>query len=133
MHVENIFLLLRVTMTCLSTYWNHFWKKDLKEGHRRRIFKIFQEKMMTYRMRRCLKLSVSKFWYNKWSFISFISLNALLHFYFFSLFTYLIDFILGIRLERGHASHLGHIENSYEIQAVARVSHHMLRMLQLQC
>ena len=104
-------------------------EKILKEGSFtvRRIFKILQENVRTSRMRRCLNLSVSKFCYND------CSLNSLVHFYFFTLFTYLIDFISGIRLERGHVSRFGHIDNSYEVQAVACVSHHMPRMLQLQC
>ena len=77
-------------MTCLSTYWNHFWKKIWKRGHLRRIFKILQVKMMTYRMRRCLNLNVSKFWYNNCWFNSFISLNSLVHSYFFK-FIYIVD------------------------------------------
>jgi hypothetical protein len=132
-HVADIFLHLRVIMTCLSTFWNHFWNRFWKRGHLRRMFKTLQEKMMTSRMRRCLNLSVSKFWYNDCSFNSFVSLNSLVHFYFFTLFIYLIDFISEIRLKRGHVSRFGYIGNSYEIQAIARVSHHMLRMLQLQC
>ena len=36
-------------------------------------------------------------------------------------------------MERGHVSRFGLVEISYEVQAVARVSHHMPRMLQLQC
>jgi hypothetical protein len=104
-----------------------------KRGHLRRMLKTLQDNMMTSRMRRCLNLSVSKFWYNDCSFKSFVSLNSLVHFYFLSLFTYLIDSISGIQLKRGHVFRFGHICNSYEVQAVARVSHHMLRMLQLQC
>jgi hypothetical protein len=78
--------------------------------------------MMTSRMRRCLNLSVSKFWYNNFLFNSFVSFNSLVHFYFFTLFTCFIDLISGIRLEKWHISHFGHIDNSYKVQAVARVS-----------
>ena len=87
---DKILLHLRVTMTCLSIYWNHFWKIIWKRGHLRRIFKIIQEKMMIYRMRRCLNLSVSKFWYHNYSFHSLISLNSLVHFYFFKI-NYIFD------------------------------------------
>ena len=50
-------------------------------------------------------------------------------FYFFK-FIYIFDgFYSGIRLERGNASHFGHIDNSYKAQDIARVSHHMPIML----
>jgi len=58
------------------------------------------------------------------SLVDFISSNS---------FTYLIDLVLWIWLESRNVSHFGHIDNSYEVQVVALVSHHMPKMLQLQC
>ena len=56
--------------------------------------------------------------------------ESLILFYFFTLFTYLINFISRIQLKIGRVSCFGHIDNSFKVQAVARVSHHMPIMLQ---